>query len=78
MALFGKDTKAQPPALLMQEISYTRSVIHSCAQASIRAINESLGVTDATLADEYLQTTEGQALMRGLRGYAIFALGKTL
>ena len=77
MALFAKD-KPQPPALLQQEINYTRSVIHSCAQASIRAINESLGVADPNLADEYLPTTEGHALMRGLRGYAIFALGKTL
>lgn len=66
------------PALLGTEIKFTRSVIHSCAQASIRAINESLGIDDMALADEYLATSDGQALMRGLKGYALFALGKTI
>ncbi len=79
MNLFGGG-KAAPntPALLNTEIKFTRSVLHSCAQASIRAINESLGVEDMALADEYLATEDGKALMRGLKGYAIFALAKTI
>ncbi len=74
---FG-EKKPQLPALLTTEIVFTRSVIHSCAQASIRAINESLGVNELDLADEYLATEDGKALMRGLKGYALFALAKTI
>lgn len=78
MSIFGGDKPKNQVALLTTEITFTRSVIHSCAQASIRAINESLGVNELNLADEYLQTEDGKALMRGLKGYALFALGKTI
>lgn len=81
MSLFGKE-KPQSPALLKTEISYTRSVVHSCAQASMRAMNECIGLTNSdenqAVADEYLATEDGKALMRGLKGYMLFALGKTI
>lgn len=76
--MFGLAEKKVTPVLMTAEITYTRSVIASCAQASFRAINESLGVTDLSLADDYLKTADGEALMRGLKGYALFALGKTI
>lgn len=79
MSLFGGGKeKAQLPALLATEIKYTRSVIHASIQASARAINEALGVTDDVLLDEFLGTDAGKRWAQGFREYAMHCLSKTL
>lgn len=77
MSIFG-EKKPQLPALLSTEIKYTRSVIHASIQASARAINEALGVTDDTLLDEFLATDGGKRWAQGYREYAMHVLGKTI
>lgn len=69
MALFGKD-KHQIPALLTQEVVFTKSVFAFCIKASATAINEALGVSDPALLEEYLKTEGGKKWQEGLRGYA--------
>ena len=73
----GKPKPAAMP-LLSQEIKYSRSVIHASIQASARAINEALGVTDEALTDEFLATDAGKKWADGFRQYSIHVLSKTL
>lgn len=77
MSFFGGDKK-NLPALLTTEIKFTRSVIHASIQASAKAINEALGVTDDALCDEFLQTEAGKRWACGFREYAIHCLSRTL
>lgn len=78
MSLFGGGAKAQPLALMGAEINFTRSVIHASVQASARAINEALGVSDQVLVDEFLATEAGKRWLQGFREYAIHVLSKTI
>ena len=71
-------SKSQAPALLAQEITYTRSVIHHCVQASARAINEALGSDDPALVDEFLASELGKRWLQGFRDYAIHVLARSL
>lgn len=70
--------KERPPALLAADIKFTRSVIHASVQASARAINDALGITDEALLDEFLQSEAGKRWQQGFREYAIHSLSKTL
>lgn len=54
------------------------SVFDACAQASFQAINRCMKIDNPALADEFLQTEDGKALMRSLKGYALFVLGKSI
>lgn len=74
---FG-EKKPQLPALLSTEIKYTRSVIHASIQASAKAINEALGVSDDALCDEFLATEAGKRWADGFRQYAIHVLSKSI
>ncbi len=79
---FGGKEKTNLPAIMTTEITFQRSVVHKCAQADFVLINECLGIADhpdaAAIAEEFLTTEDGKALVRGLKGYMLFALGKTL
>lgn len=77
MSIFG-EKKPQVPALLGTEIKFTRSVIHASIQASAKAINDALGITDDALCDEFLQTEAGKRWACGFREYAIHVLSKTI
>lgn len=70
--------KTPTPILLHQDIKYSRSVIHASIQASGRAINEALGISDDTLLDEFLATDAGKRWAEGFRQYAIHVLSKTV
>lgn len=79
---FSSKPKSTAVALLNTPITFQRSVVHSCAQANFKLLNECMGIADhpdsPTIADEYLATEDGKALMRGLKGYMLYAMGKTM
>jgi len=78
----GGKEKTNLPAILNTEITFQRSVVHKAIQADFVLINECLGIADhpdaSAIAEEFLNTEDGKALVRGLKGYMLFALGKTL
>ncbi len=80
---FLKDIMSDPsaesgPLLLAKPAPEWVSVFDACAQASFTAINKCMKVDDQALADEFLKTADGKAFMKGLKGYAMFVLGKTI
>lgn len=72
-----KETKPEP-LLLRTEITATRSVINAAIQLAAREMNATLGVSDETLLDQFLQTEAGKRWLQGFREYAVFGLTKTV
>lgn len=75
--LFRK-AESTEPTLLAAQIPEWLSVFDACAQASFRAINQCMKIDNPALAEEFLKTEDGKALMKSLKAYALFALGKSI
>jgi len=73
-----KKSDTPAPTLMSTQIPEWVSVFDACAQASFMAINRCMKVDNPALAEEFLKTEDGKALMKNLKAYALFVLGKTI
>ena len=70
--------KTQEAPLMLTQYAVPESVLHACIKANCLMLNKVVALEDNQLADDWIATEDGRAVMRGLAGYMMRALGKKL